>query len=465
LFGRYLRGHSIDLDVREIRFDVETEPDPRWTNVGEMKSTIADAVAVAPEATWSVRVVEAPRRTLLVRVPVPPLGTTAIRAVEGAAAVGDPVTASADGMANGLLSVAVRPDGSLRLEAADGTVLDGVGRLVDGGDRGDSYNYAPPATDRLVDTPTELRHRLVESGPLRAAIEVWRTYAWPVGLAPGDAAGSSTRASDGIAIPVLMRAELHAGEPFVRLTLHFENRADDHRLRLHVPLAASTDTSLAEGQFAVVERTGAPEAGHGEVPLPTYPARTFVDAGGAAILCGHVIEYELVDGRELAVTVLRATGLISRDDNAFREDPAGPQVATPDGQCRRAWRFALAVMPHAGQWREAPVLDATERYRAHLVAASGTGLDPEAGLPASRIGLEVAGRGVVLSALRRVGDELELRIVAEHPDADEAIVRGTFETAREVDLLGEPVGAPLDVRDGALRLPIRPWEIRTLRLR
>lgn len=468
LFGRYLRGFSIEVvdGLPEVRLDVDTEPDPVWLDVAEMKRTIDEAVGANPDEPWRVRVVAAARRLMLVQVPVPPLGVTTIRAVEGPADVVDPVVASEGHLANGVLTVDVMDDGTLRLESADGIVLDGVGRLVDGGDRGDSYNHAPPANDRLIDTPVRINHRVVEVGPLRAVLEVERTYRWPRGLATeGDArdADESARDDDEVEVEVIMQVELRSGEPFVRLSLDFENRADDHRLRLHVPIARSTVTSAAEGQFAVVERSGTPEQGHGEVPLPTYPARTFVDAGGAAVLTRHIVEYELLEERELAVTILRATGLISRDDNAYREDPAGPQLAIPSGQCRRAWRLEVAIMPHASEWHEAAVLEAAEQYRSDLITSPGAGRDA-ADIPTSRSGLELSGRGVVLSALRRVGEELELRIVAEHPEAEEAIVRGTFRAAREVDLLGEPTGGSITVDDGMLRLPIRPWEIRTLRL-
>ncbi|MFV2064484.1 MAG: alpha-mannosidase, partial [Chloroflexota bacterium] len=443
LFGRYLHGFAIGVvdGSREVRLDVDIEPDPVWLDVEEMKRTIAEAVAGAPDESWRVRVVAAARRSLLVQVPVPPLGIAEIRAVEGGEDVVESVAATTERLTNGLLTVDVLHDGTLRIEAADGTVLEGVGRLVDGGDRGDSYNYAPPGADRFIDTPERVISRLVEPGPLRAILDVGREYRWPRGLAAQSderPPGTSARAAEEVVVPVTMRVELRAGEPYVRLTLSFENRADDHRLRLHVPLARPTGTSAAEGQFAVVERVSKPEAGHGEVPLATYPARTFVDAGGAAVLAEHIIEYELLEERELAVTVLRATGLISRDDNAYREDPAGPQLAIPDGQCRGPWRFSVAIMPHAGEWHEAAVLEASERYRTDLVTAVATGSDPSESPSASRPGLEVSGQGIVLSALRRVGGELELRIVAQHPDTNEAVVRGAFRSAREVDLLGEP---------------------------
>ena len=71
----------------------------------------------------------------------------------------------------------------------------------------------------------------------------------------------------------------------------------------------------------------------------------------------------------------------------------------------------------------------------------------------------------MLSALRRQGEWLELRLVAEHPSATEAVVHGNFREARAVDLLGRE-GANLPVEAGSvLRLPLGAWEIATVRLR
>ena len=48
-------------------------------------------------------------------------------------------------------------------------------RLVDGGDGGDTYNYSPPATDTIVDTPESVSVTVEESGPVRARIAVTAT--------------------------------------------------------------------------------------------------------------------------------------------------------------------------------------------------------------------------------------------------------------------------------------------------
>jgi alpha-mannosidase len=232
-----------------------------------------------------------------------------------------------------------------------------------------------------------------------------------------------------------------------------------------VPLPRPAIVSAAEGQFAVVERGLTMEGGHGEVPLPTYPARGFVHAAGVSLLFDHMTEYELIDdGRELAITILRSFGLISRNANPYREDPAGPEVPVPDAQRIGPWSFSFAMMPHAGGWAEAGVLEAAERYQHPLLAVRGTARDLSE--PSGAVsGLAVKGEGVVLSSLRRRGEWLELRVTAEHASGTEALVRGTFREARVVDLLGRE-GDSLPVEDGPeLRLPLGPWEIATVRLR
>jgi alpha-mannosidase len=256
---------------------------------------------------------------------------------------------------------------------------------------------------------------------------------------------------------------LRAGEPFVRLTLEFDNQADDHRLRLHVPLARPSDHSSAEGQYAVVERGLTVEAGHGEVPLATFPAYGWVDAGGVAVLLDNVTEYELLDGRELALTVLRSIGMISRNDNPYREDPAGPERAMPAAQMRGRQRVSLGLMAHRGEWPEAGVPALAERYAHTFVVAAGRRRD-EAIDPGPVAGLAVEGAGVVLTALQRRDDWLELRLACESPVPTTAVIGPSVAAWRDVDLLGR-AAAEVDGDGGPLSLPFEPWQIRTIQIR
>lgn len=459
LFGRRLNGYRIEADaeVRRLRLAVGTEEDPPWLDVDEATREIAAAALVAADEPWEIVIEAAPRRRVAALVPAPALGWTSVRAVPGAGSLEAPVEAAARSLANGLVAVEADPDGTLVIEGGRRR-LAGVGRLVDGGDAGDSYNYAPPRDDRIVDRPEWVDAEVVAAGPVRGELVVRRLYRWPAGLAPGGTA----RSAEEVPVEVTTRVALVAGEPFARVRVELENPASDHRLRFHVPLDEPAPRSAAEGQFAVVERPLEAEGGYGEVPLPTFPARGFVAAGGVAVLLDHVLEYELVDGRELVLTLLRATGLISRNANPFREDPAGPEVPIPDAQCRRPWSVGFALYPFGGSWAEADVLGAMERYQHDFAVAPGRAA--HAGVRGPEPGLELDGTGVALASLRRRGQELEVRLVCEHPDPVRTTLRGAFSEAREVDLLGRPAGE-LAVRAGLLELELGPWEIRTLRLR
>jgi alpha-mannosidase len=66
---------------------------------------------------------------------------------------------------------------------------------------------------------------------------------------------------------------------------------------------------------------------------------------GLAVLAPGFFEYELDRRGDLAVTLLRAIGALSRDDLPTRRGHAGWPVATPEAQCIGAERLQLAIAP------------------------------------------------------------------------------------------------------------------------
>ena len=468
LFGQQITHIDLDPPARTLTFHVASSAGSAPFDAVVEQGRAALAAADNP-GSWRVRTMDEDRRRVLAMVPVPALGWTAVTAVPATEQTSQapayrPVAVTGDRnpvLDNGLVQISLRPDGALRLESRDGTVLDGVGALVDGGDCGDSYNYGPPSHDLLVAEPKEVSFRVVERGPVRGVLEIGRRYLWPARLL-----SDGTRSAQVEPVLVTTRVELLQDEPFARLHLSWENRSSDHRLRLHVPLGRASVTSHSEGQFAVVERGLQAESGSaGEYPIPTYPASGFVDAGGASVLLTRTVEYELLEDGELAITLLRAVGLLSRNVHPYRDEPAGPQLETPAAQCLGPVEMSLAVMPHQGSWLDADLLAAAERYRHPMVHRPGAGdVDVR---PSQVEGLSVQGTGVAMTSLRRRGDWLELRLVAETSEATTALV-GTsgvpVKAARSCDLLGRE-GEPLPVDDGVLRLPLRPWQIMTVQLR
>ncbi|MFE9629163.1 alpha-mannosidase [Streptomyces sp. NPDC006527] len=428
------------------------------------------AAAAAHPGEWQVRTLAQARATALVPVHVPASGLSSFRVEAQARHSGPelrlaPATATAGTLSNGLVEVAVAADGTLDVTGADGTTLRGIGRLVDGGDRGDSYNYAPPARDVLVSEPTHVGVDLLESGPLRSRLRVTRLYAWPAGL--GD--DRDVRSDRRVPTPVDMLVEVRAGEPFVRISTSFLNQCADHRLRFHVPLPEVVATSASAGQFAVTERGLTSEGGWGEYPLPTFPASSFVSAGAAHVLLDHSSEYELVDdGRALAITLLRAIGSISVNIHPLRDEPAASEIPAPGAQ-NLGMRIEnrLAVAPSAAGWQAGDAVALAEEFRNDLLVTRGTA--PTAGpLPPAASGPRVDGRNVLVSSILRVADDdrgpgTEIRMVAMSDTATAVRVTGSFTEATTVDLLGRPL-SQTPMRDG-LDLALGPWEIRTVVLR
>ena len=384
-------------------------------------------------------------------------GTYEVAAGEGPATA---VTASDGRLENEQLVVTVDAgDGRVAVETRDGVRVAGV-RLVDGGDGGDTYNYSPPGVDRIVDAPETVVVSVVEPGPARAALEVTATYVWPA-AAVGDMRSCERRTDETVRCTVRTRLELRAAEPFVRVHAEIDNHARDHRLRVHCPLPTPVTGSEAECAFAVVHRGLTAEGGPHEAGLPTWVSRRFVDCSdgtaGLAVLHDGLLEYEVVeDGRELAVTLLRAVGYLSRVEPALRPNPAGPMDALEGAQLQGRRHVDYALLPHRGDWQAADLYAAADAFlvpleRARVAATTGD-------LPGAGQALRVDGAEV--SAVTREPGGLTARVFNASPAPSTVTVDqdGGPASGWIVDLLGRP----LEPFDGGF--PLRAWGIATVRL-
>ena len=194
-------------------------------------------------------------------------------------------------------------------------------------------------------------------------------------------------------------AERVGDEPIVRLQVELENQRPDHRLRLLIP-ASTSEGAWAGVAFGAVQRPfrrPGTEAGH-EYDLRTDPAREWVLVGGVGVILLGPFEYELLEEGQLAVTLLRCVGRISRGDLSNRPTNAGPEVATPGGQLLGPHHFELAILPDA---------------RDHLEVARWADVfcHPLAPAPAGLAAPpKLSGRPTeMVSALRRVGGRAQLR--------------------------------------------------------
>jgi hypothetical protein len=314
----------------------------------------------------------------------------------------------------------------------------GLNRVVEEGDAGDSYNFSPQPGDIPIDEPDSVRIEVSEAGPVRGRIEVGRTYRWP--------AGPDSEPSNFEKVEVVSQLELRAGENFVRVMTSFHNRTRDHRVRVLFPLPDRADETVAECAFATVRRGGA-EGGPHEFPLATFPSRRFVAAGGLTVAHDGLLEYELVDGGgALALTVLRATGILSRPAPAYRPNRAGPADVLLDTQMPGPHQVRYVVcVGDCDPWRLAD--DAWTPFL--TVASRGTGQLPPRG---TRLRVE----GAELSALYRRAGAIEIRLFNPRDSPATVVLAG--HSGWLVDLLGQPQSRWSD------HFELAPWAFATARL-
>jgi alpha-mannosidase len=193
--------------------------------------------------------------------------------------------------------------------------------------------------------------------------------------------------------------------------------------------------------------------------------RSFVDVSdglvGMALITDGLHEYEVLPGEqpELALTLLRAVGWLSRDDLATRTGHAGPAIETPGAQARGEHRYRYSLFPHSGDWEQASVWRAAEAALLPLVAGRG----PTLSTPAPMIELEPDCTQLTACIPRPDGYELRILNASDHPQA--ATVRLAPAPTDIVTVsLGGSIGHRPIGSNGRIELALRAWEIATLRV-
>jgi alpha-mannosidase len=249
-----------------------------------------------------------------------------------------------------------------------------------------------------------------------------------------------------------LRAEVVFDRGFLRQTIRLD--ADSRRLEVHSEVDWEQEHKVLKAAFplAVHATEATYEVAFGAVRRPTHystradlarfevPGHRWADMSehgfGVALLTDSKYGYSAF-GDTLRVTLLRA-----------------PRLPDSDGG-RHA--FAYALLPHAGSWQDGGVVAEAAAFNSPVRWASGP-----AGPWASVDG------GLVLDTVKRAedSDALVLRLYEPHGGRGEALVRlaAPVAGAARANLL-EDEGGALELREGAIAVPFRPWEIVTVVVR
>jgi alpha-mannosidase len=368
------------------------------------------------------------------------------------------VRASARGLANGLVEIAVGRDGSVRLDdRGTGQRFAGLLALESGGDIGDTYTYAAPAGDRIHRMRTPVEVRVLAAGPLVGALEVRGRLSLSTGH-----------------VGARLVLTLHAGSSALRCTLELDNRARDHRLRVRCPSGVPGGSVLAGAPLGYSERRSVQPTGRRyprETPVATAPAHRFVAAAlggrGLALLAPGFFEYEHTPQGDLVVSLLRAIGQLSRADLATRPGHAGWPTPTPEAQEPGRHRVQLAIQA-IGDRDDASAL--ARLWEEVFLPPRAIWLRQATALHLAAAGLELEGEGLVFSALKPadIGSGIVLRCY----NASDQTTQGrwrfpwTVTSAHRVraDEQGDPMELPLDPDRRGVGFTAAPRAIVTLLL-
>lgn len=272
-------------------------------------------------------------------------------------------------------------------------------------DAGDSYNFSPPpaqrqsASDRFTLEALSIRAELQE-------MLIGVRLDLPRGL--DDARHGA--ADDIVQCHGQLRLRLWQGNGALECHLDWHNAACDQRTRLLLPLAPGLDATYSDSAFSwqrrpVVLADYPTTPSRREMPVCVNPSTSVVAAGGLAVAHRAMQEYEVVqlgERRYLGLTLVRSVGWLSRRDLVTRGVGAGPDMPTPGAQCLGSEPFdfsiglidegdAVQALAQARRLRQPPQL-----LRGHASQW--------------RTPFDLAPDGLQASAVRRVGDLLELRL-------------------------------------------------------
>ena len=243
----------------------------------------------------------------------------------------------------------------------------------------------------------------------------------------------------------------------IEVTTRLVNQEKFVRYQAHFPTTIKEGKATHEIPFGSIDRPSGIE----------FPAQNWVDYGdgrrGLALL-NIGLPGNLVSDGTMLVSLLRAHTLGAYGFGGGYEPGMSSETGFQLGK-ERTMHYAL--VPHEGDWRDAGVFRDGWEFNHPLVCR--TVLPHEGSLPKSWGLVEVSSPDVVVSSLKpsRDGDIAVLRVYEASGRAATGVtikLNAKILSAREANLL-EDAGDEIRTDGDSVRFDLRPFEIKTIRLR
>lgn len=222
---------------------------------------------------------------------------------------------------NNWYSLWLNDDGKLSLrDKQTGEVHEDILYWEESGDAGDNYDYSYPAQDwKICAGFGGCKVVRSEQGKQWAELELRGTLRVPKNLE------ERARQEDSVAMPYTVTFKLEQGERVLHVDGCIDNHADNHRVRLVLRTPYQTDNALAGTQFGVIARPVHPatmdiwkKEGWLEEPSPIDPLLNHVSVSDgkatATVYTRGVKEYEILNNKDIALTLFRSVGYLGLPD-------------------------------------------------------------------------------------------------------------------------------------------------------
>ncbi|WP_312949539.1 mannosylglycerate hydrolase [Superficieibacter sp.] len=289
---------------------------------------------------------------------LPAMGYLTLHILPGEAGTQAAVPAQSDALLeNDGWRIVLNDDGTLKMTDKDsGLVYDRVLEFEDGSDDGDEYDYSPLREEWLLTSAGTTRLMNVTHDAWQSRATLRSEMAVPVDLAQ-----RAARQRDGrLIIDSTITLSHHSKR--VDFDLRIVNQADDHRVRVRIPVPYKAQTVLTDTQFGAVTRPVSDpamanwqEEGWKEAPVPVWNLLNYAalqhQRHGLALFSEGLREVEII-GEErsaFALTLLRGVGLLGKEDLLLRPGrPSGIKMPVPDSQLRGELQCRFSLWPFVG---------------------------------------------------------------------------------------------------------------------
>ncbi|MHA1979280.1 MAG: glycoside hydrolase family 38 N-terminal domain-containing protein [Candidatus Hodarchaeales archaeon] len=337
-------------DTFEIRLLVGDSP-VGSLDTDELKSSVEEAAESGKYKRFHLIVSKDIIRTLYAMVPLQAWGFTKLELSSSQKEIQDiSLIVTQNSVSNRFYELKFNKDGSFDLnDKQTETSYKRLHTFEDWGDRGDEYTFGRLEPEYVK--ITNVKREVKISGPIFSDIqqvgylEIYKEM---------DSSRKKRVGKETIKVSSNFRFYRDIGR--IDVTTKLRNTAKDHRLRISFNLPFKTEYTITSTHFGNIKRLGEAVINESDLEVATgiQPQKKYIrveDPMGPSaltLLNYGLPEIELVDGKVLALTLIRSVGWLSQSEIPERPEIAGPILATPGAQeLHSSYSFQYGIMCHS----------------------------------------------------------------------------------------------------------------------